>query len=149
MKLIKLLQKRRFKYTIIILICFSIYNYITYNSSNSIQTQTTSKFPIKSTIKNQLKVDIQPLVANESQPTKIKVTIESTQNPSLSQLNIIKSILLTNENKIPYQPTHWKKLSQDNYHQHGILTFPPLPKNSKMISITLFEYDERNFSWKL
>tara|TARA_B100001113_G_C20771174_1_gene475354 strand:+ start:141 stop:590 length:450 start_codon:yes stop_codon:yes gene_type:complete len=149
MKLITLLQKKRFKYTIVLLICFCIYSYTTYNSSNLTHYQSNPKLPAKSTIKNQLKVDIQPLIVSELHPTKIQITIESTQNPDLSQLNIIKSMLLSNENQIPYQPTNWTPISQDKYHQQGIVTFPPLPKNSKLLSITLFEYDERNFSWQL
>lgn len=103
----------------------------------------------QSSIENQLKIDIQPIVLNHTQASTFKITLESTQNPDLSQLDLLESTLLTDDKNTPYQPTHWEQRSHDNFHQTGILTFPPLPSKTPSISITIFEYKDRTFTWKL
>jgi hypothetical protein len=144
-----LISTKGARFCIIILICLGIYAYITHKNAHSIPTTKTINYPHKSSIKNRLKIDIQPLSLSYTHPSTFKITLESTQAPVLAQLNLLKSALLTDEKNIPYQPTHWEVISQDDYHQEGLLTFPPIPKTNKLISMTIFEYEDRTFTWEM
>ena len=144
---LNILSTKGSRFFILVIICIGIYLAIIYHNHST--PHQAMHYSSKSSIENQLKIDIQPIVLNHTQASTFKITLESTQNPDLSQLDLLESTLLTDDKNTPQKPIHWALQASDPFHQTGILTFPPLPPKSPSVSVTIFEYNDRVFTWNL
>ena len=110
-----------------------------------------SLLPLKSQtqIKNRLKIEVKPLVSNPSDPLKFEIHLESMQDPALSQMQLNDTVMVTVDHNHTMMPVRWEKISQDPYHQHGIMTFDPLGTAVSTLQLTIFGYDPHAFVWHL
>jgi hypothetical protein len=110
-----------------------------------------SILPLKSQtqIKNRVKIDVKPLISSPLDPLKFEIHLESMQDPALSQMYLTDTVMVTVDQNHTMMPVRWDKISQDPYHQHGIMIFEPIGTAVSTLQLTIFGYDPHAFVWYL
>ena len=96
---------------------------------------------------NSVRFDVKPLQLDSGQQAKFQIRM-NTHSADLGYDMLTVSILKDDQGR-EYQPLNWNGSPPGGHHRSGILEFPPIPKDSKVITLVLKTDPERIFEWKL
>ena len=105
----------------------------------------------KQKIGHETRYTITPQNITHNKPLTFKIHIESNEHPENHTDPLKERTLLTINHNDTLTPTSFTKLSQDNYHIKGIMTFEQTEKNLPIHTLTLliFDHEEQSFKWEI
>jgi hypothetical protein len=102
----------------------------------------------QTSIKNYLKISAKPTSINSDNIITFKISFETYQKPDFLDIDVLKIVFLEDEFETPSHPQSWKETNRTKYTKKGLLKFP-LNKNQNTLKLTIFELEERSFTWNI